>query len=196
MELQEVVRRRRMVRDFDDRPLSPELVERIIANGLRGPSAGFTQGTELLVLDGPAETGRYWAACLPPDRRVGFRWPGLLRAPLLVVPLAHPQAYFDRYAEADKGRPDNGRSGWPVPYWHVDAGFGALLMLLTAVDAGLGALFFGVFQPDAFRAEFGIPEAYVPLGAIAIGFRRPDQPSPSLARGRRPVPELVHRGRW
>ncbi|MGH9267973.1 MAG: nitroreductase family protein, partial [Acidimicrobiales bacterium] len=56
--------------------------------------------------------------------------------------------------------------------------------------------FFGVFRPDAFRAAFGIPDAYVPLGAIAIGFRRPDEPSSSLARGRRPVPELVHRGRW
>ncbi|MGH9190342.1 MAG: nitroreductase family protein [Acidimicrobiales bacterium] len=195
MEFQEVVRRRRMVRNFDDRPLSPELVERIIANGLRGPSAGFTQGTELLVLQGRAETGRYWAACLPPERRVGFRWAGLLRAPLLVVPLAHPQAYFDRYAEADKDRPAR-RSGWQVPYWHVDASFSTLLILLTAVDAGLGALFFGVFQPDAFRAEFGVPEAYVPLGAIAIGFRRPDEPSPSLARGRRPGADMVHRGRW
>jgi hypothetical protein len=34
-------------------------------------------------------------------------------------------------------------SHWPVPYWDIDAGMAALLMLLTAVD-GLGACFFGV----------------------------------------------------
>jgi hypothetical protein len=29
-------------------------------------------------------------------------------------------------------------------YWQIDTGFAALLVLLTAVDAGLGALFFGI----------------------------------------------------
>jgi nitroreductase len=45
MEFQDVVRGRRMVRNFEDRPVPPEAVERILANALRGPSAGFSQGT-------------------------------------------------------------------------------------------------------------------------------------------------------
>ena len=191
VELQNVVARRRMVRDFDDRPLSPEVVDRIIANALRSPSAGFTQGTELLVLEGPLETARYWDACLPSSQRASFRWQGLLRAPLLVVPLAHEQAYVDRYSE-----PDKGGMRWSVPYWYVDASFSAMLALLTAVDAGLGALFFTVAEPEAFRSAFDIPASYVPIGTIAIGCPRPHEPSPSLARGRRPTREVVHRGRW
>jgi nitroreductase len=194
MEFQDVVRRRRMVRNFDSRPLAPELVERVLANALQGPSAGFTQGTELLVLEGPEETGRYWDACFPVHRRAGFRWPGVLQAPLLVVPLASPQAYLDRYAEPDKGWIDRDRSRWPVAYWDVDAAFATLLALLTAVDEGLGALFFRVFQPDALRAEFAIPERLSPVGTIAIGHPLADEPSPSRARGRRPQSDVVHRG--
>ncbi|HEX7277483.1 MAG TPA: nitroreductase family protein [Acidimicrobiales bacterium] len=196
MEFQEVVRRRRMVRNFDSRPLAPELVDRIVANALAGPSAGFTQGTELLVLDGPEQTRRYWDACFPAQRRSGFRWPGILEAPLLLVPLASRQAYLDRYAEADKGWIDRDPSRWAVAYWDVDAGFAAMLALLTAVDLGLGAVFFRVFQPAAFRAEFGVPDRFSPIGAIAVGYPRPDEPSPSVARGRRPRAEVVHRGVW
>jgi nitroreductase len=196
MEFQDVVRRRRMVRNFDSRPLPPELVERILANAQRGPSAGFTQGAELLVLEGRAQTGRYWDACFPAHRRSGFRWPGILEAPLLIVPLGSRQAYLDRYAEPDKGWIDRDPDRWPVAYWDVDAGFAALLVLLTAVDCDLGAVLFRVFEPDALRAEFGIPDRFSPVGAIAIGYPQPDAPSPSVARGRRPSSEVVHRGGW
>ncbi len=196
MEFQEVVRRRRMVRNFDSRPLAPELVERILANAVRGPSAGFTQGTELLVLEGPEQTSRYWDACFPLERRSGFRWPGILRAPLLVVPLASREAYLDRYAEHDKGWIDRDPSRWPAPYWDVDAAFAALLVLLTAVDNGLGALFFTVHHAEALRAEFAVPDRFHPVGAVAVGHPLPDEASPSVARGRRPRAEIVHRGGW
>ena len=197
MEFQDVVRRRRMVRTFDDRPLPPEVVERILANGVRAPSAGFTQGSAFLVLQGTDETGRFWVACPPPEgSRARIRWPGVLRAPLVVVVLADEGAYRRRYAEDDKAASQLADGPWPVPYWHVDAGFAALLMLLTAVDAGLGALFFGVSDHDGLRREFGIPDDRVPVGAVAVGHRLPDEPSPSLRRGRRPLEDIVHRARW
>lgn len=185
-----------MVRNFDSRPLAAELIERVVANALHGPSAGFTQGVELLVLEGAEQTGRYWDACFPAHRRSGFRWPGVLQAPLLIVALASRDAYLDRYAEADKGWIDRDPSRWPVAYWDVDAGFAALLAMLTAVDEGLGALFFRVFEPDRLRAEFAVPDRFTPVGTVAIGHPLVDEPSPSLARGRRPKAETVHRGGW
>ena len=69
-------------------------------------------------------------------------------------------------------------------------------MLLTAVDAGLGTLFFGIFDTARFRRTFGVPPEYLPVGALAVGHPLPDEPSPSLKRGHRPVEEVVHRGRW
>ncbi len=199
MEFQEVVRRRRMVRNFDpDRPIPPPILDRILANALHAPSAGFSQGWAFLVLEGREETERFWSVTWAGNDRGSFRWQGLFDAPVLIVPMSHKQAYLDRYAEPDKGVTDKRESFWPVPFWDIDTGMASLLMLLTAVDAGLGALFFGVFPQhlDGVRAAFDVPAAYTPIGAIALGYRAPDDPSPSLSRGRRPVEAVVHRGRF
>lgn len=199
MEFQEVVRRRRMVRDYDpDRPVPAEVRERILANALRAPSAGFSQGWAFLVLDEPADLARFWSAAA--DSRGDDPWlAGLRRAPLLIIPFSHKQAYLDRYAADDKGWADRDEARWPVPYWDIDTGFASLLMLLTVVDAGLGACFFGV-PPGERTAEvkqaFHVPEEYTPIGVISVGYRAPDRRSPSLNRGRRPLGEVVHRGRW
>jgi nitroreductase len=119
-------------------------------------------------------------------------------APLIIVPHSNKGVYLDRYAEDDKGWADRDENRWPVPYWDIDTGFASLLMLLTAVDEGLGACFFGI-PPDrtaAYRAEFGVPAEYTPIGAVSVGYRAADHRSGSLKRGRRPVDEVVHRGQW
>jgi nitroreductase len=196
VEFQDVVRRRRMVRNFDGRPVPAETLERILANAQRAPSAGFSQGWAFLVLEGPQETACYWDAVLPPSRRHRFPWPGLLRAPVLIIALSNQQAYVQRYAERDKRRGRAESYEWPTPYWQIDTGFAVLLMLLTAVDAGLGALFFAVADITAFRTAFGVPEKFHPIGAVAIGYPLPDRRSTSLQRGRRPAESVIHRGRW
>ena len=81
----------------------------------------------------------FWAATSssePPDAVAGR----LMRAPALIVALSEKQIYLDRYAEPDKGWTDRAESRWPVPYWHIDTGMAALLILLGAVDDGLGEL--------------------------------------------------------
>jgi nitroreductase len=186
-----------MVRSFTDEPIDDTVVTRLLDVARRAPSAGHTQGTEFLVLRGPEETARYWDGALPRDRQPTFPWPGLPAAPLLVFPMSHRDAYLQRYAEADKGWTDRDPARWPVPYWDVDAGFAAMLLLLAAVDEGLGALFFGVFEGlETLRTEFGVPPAFTPVGCVAIGHPAADRPSRSLTRGRRPIGEVVHRGRW
>jgi nitroreductase len=198
MEFQDVVARRRMVRNYQDRPLPPGALDRMLANATRAPSAGFSQGWAFLVLQGRQETERFWEATFSGRSRGDFAWPGLFRAPAIVVALSHRDAYLDRYAEEDKGWSDRDERRWPVPYWHVDTGFAALLMLLTAVDAGLGASFFGIFpeQLTAFRNAFGVPTDHTPVGAITVGHPAPDRHSRSLQRGRRSQADVVHWGQW
>ena len=198
MQFQDVVRKRRMVRSFESTPLPREIVERLLANSQRAPSAGFSQGWAFLVLEGPDETCAYWDT-VGPDHRESFPWQDLYKAPLLIVCLSNRSAYLDRYAEPDKGRTDRSESSWPAPYWDIDTGMAALLILLTAVDAGLGALFFGIppHKHGRFREAFGVPPELHPIGTVAIGYPKPnDPPSPSLKRGHRPASEVIHRGRW
>ncbi|MDO9494998.1 MAG: nitroreductase family protein, partial [Nocardioides sp.] len=51
MEFQDVVRRRRMIRTYDDRPVDPAIVDRALDNATRAPSAGVSQGWAYLRLD-------------------------------------------------------------------------------------------------------------------------------------------------
>lgn len=192
MEFAQLLRVRRMTRSFDGEPIDPSLVESVLAACLRAPSAGFTQGVDLLVLEGPEQTARYWDASLPPDRRAAFQWPGLLRAPLLVVVLASEAAYRRRYAEADKAG-----EGFDVPWWTVDAAFVAMLLQLAAIDAGLGALFFQAHRTEALRTALGFPATFLPIGTVAVGHPDAGRLSSSAAgRLRRGLDEVVHRGAW
>ena len=188
-----------MVRRYDDRPVDPAVVERLLRNAVRAPSAGFSQGWAFLVLDTAADVARFWAATS--DEGASNRWlDGMRTAPLVVVPLSSKAAYLDRYAEADKGWVDREEHRWPVPYWHIDTGMAALLVLQTAVDLGLGACFFGIprEQVPGFCAEFGVPESHVPIGAVTVGHPDADAGAPGspARRARRPLEDVVHRGGW
>lgn len=200
MEFADVVARRRMVRNFRPDPLPGGLVDGLIAQAQRAPSAGNSQGWAFLLLEGP-DAARYWEVTLPVERRAGFPWPGLLAAPVLLLPCAHAAAYVARYGEADKARTGLGASAeaWGVPYWLVDTAMAAMTILHGAVDAGLGACFFGLFDHEAaVREAFGIPPSHQPIGTIALGYPAPEQRSSRSAatRARPPVAEVVHRGRW
>ena len=198
MEFSDVVRRRRMVRNYTEDPVDAAVVERMLANAVHAPSAGFSQGWAFLLLDNPDDVARFWSAATPPDGGTDPWSQGMRRAPVIIVPLSCKRAYLERYAEADKGWTDQEEGRWPVPYWHIDTGMASLLMLLTAVDEGLGACFFGIppEQIAAFREAFGVPEDHTPIGAITVGHRAEDRPSPSLRRGRRGLDEVAHRGHW
>jgi nitroreductase len=195
MDFQQVVQKRRMVRAFREEPLAREVVERILANGNRAPSAGFTQGYGFLVLEEAVDRARFWETVTTADHQPAAEE---VAAPLLVIPLACKIAYLDRYAEPDKGWTDRDEAHWPIPYWYIDTGFAALLMLLTAVDEGLGGLFFGL-PPEAtpvLRTVFGVPDDHEPIGVIAIGQPAPGGSTGSAWRGRRPLDQVVHRGHW
>jgi len=201
MEFQDVLRKRRMIRSFDDRPLPAEVVDRIVRNAQRAPSAGYSQGFEFLVLEAAPDRAAFWKATDSGDPRAArYRFPKMLHAPLLVVCLSDKQRYLERYAEPDKGWTDRDESRWPVPYWDIDTGFAALLMLLTAVDAGLGAVFFGIFPAfiPRFRSEFSVPERLMPIGVVAVGYPSADERPAGSARTRRrrSGAEVIHRGRY
>jgi nitroreductase len=198
MEFQEVVERRRMVRNYGEGEVAAEVIERIVRNALHAPSAGFSQGWAFLVLDERADVDRFWEATTPAGEGTDGWSTGMRRAPVVIVAMSCKDIYLDRYAEPDKGWTDRDESRWPVPYWDIDTGMAALLMLQTVTDEGLGACFFGVppEQIPGFKNAFSIPDEYQPIGVITIGTPANDKKSPSLKRGRRGIDEAVHRGTW
>lgn len=199
MELDDLLRRRRMVRAFTAEPLPEGTAARLVAAALRAPAAGSTDGRAFVALEGQVQTARYWDVTLPASRRSGFPWPGLLDAPLLLVCCCRPDAWVRRYAEPDKARTGLGAGpdAWPVPYWWVDTGFGAMLAQLAAIDDGLGSCFFGAFEHEgALLRELDVPEGWRIAGVLAVGHPAPDRPSRSAARARPSVDDVLHRGGW
>ncbi len=191
MEFQEVVRRRRMVRTFTAEPVPQESLDRILGNAVRGPSAGFSQGQSFLVLTDEADRKRFWSvagAAVAESSQT---------APLVIVPMSCKRVYLERYAQPDKGWTDMDEARWPVPFWHIDTGMAGLLILQTAVDEGLGAVYFGIV-PEAvapFRAAFGVPDDQEPIGAIAIGYDG-EADKRDLRSRRRDLSAVMHYGRW
>lgn len=194
MDLHDAIRARRMVRAFGPTPIDDAVLDRVLDAARRVPSAGNAQGVDLLVVDEPE---RYWSLTFPGGRD-GFRWQGLFHAPVLVIPVVDPDTYARRYGEPDKAATGLGAvDAWSVPYWWVDGGMAVQNLLLAAVDAGLGALFFGVFEHEpTVKAAFGIPDGHRIVGVVALGRPAPDEPGRSAARRRRTFDETVHRGRW
>jgi nitroreductase len=201
MELHETIRRRAMVRSFAGDPVDPAVVDRLLQAALRSPTAGNTGATAWLVLDGETQTAQYWEATTDKAwRRTSRRWDGLRRAPVLLLAYVSSDAYLARYAEKDKASSGLGvaTEAWAVPYWFGDAAFGVMAVLLAAVDAGLGACFFGNFRGEMTLATMlGVPDEWRLFGAVALGYADgADYPSPSLRRPHPPDEERIRRGRW
>lgn len=187
-----------MVRRFRRESLDPSLVDELIDLATRAPSAGKSQGWHFVVLEGE-QTKAFWRATLSAERRESFAWPGLLDAPVIILPFADPRLYLARYSESDKERTGLGASTdeWPAPYWTIDTSFAVMTLLLAATDRGLGALFFGVFDGEEnLREIISAPEHLLLLGAIALGW--PDEEprqGRSAARPRR-TSDVIKRGGW
>lgn len=193
-----------MVRSFSDQPVDPAALGRVLRAALRAPTAGHTRATAWVVLEGHAETRRYWEAVTTEEWRArSTRWAGLSRAPVALVSLTSPPAYVERYGEADKkssglGATGGGESAWPVPYWWGDAAFAVMHVLLAAVAQDLGACFLGNFRGEAALAhELGVPEGWRVFGTVLLG--HPDGQDRRSASLDRPGPSpaaRVHHGRW
>lgn len=183
-----------MVRKFTDEPVAEASLQRILRNALKGPSAGFSQGQGFLVLTGE-ELAKFWefGASWAPDT--------VTTAPVAIVPLSVKNAYLDRYARPDKGFAEGDDSWWRVPYWDVDTGMATMLILQTAVDEGLGAVFFGLAPENVERlhGEFGVPEDHDPIGVVALGHGAESGPSPGSSAttiARREFGDVIRFGHW
>ena len=199
MEFQQVVKKRKMIRSYTQEPIPQEKIDTILSNFFRGPSAGFSQGIELLVLKDGNDIKRYFDSIKNNEEikdGVLSKWNKMENAQLILIPIAHKDTYLERYARPDKGWTDKSESHWPVPFWLTDTAMASMITLLTAVDLELGALFVGLSEEAAVRKEFNIPDEYKPIGAILIGNPDVDPQSPSLKSGRRNKDQIIHYGNF
>jgi nitroreductase len=194
MEFGEVVRKRRMVRNYTSEPVDRAALDRIASSMLRIPSAGFTQGVSVVVVT-DAERRAAIADLAREDHYVaaGFE-PWISKAPAHIAVCVSEADYRRRYAEPDKGSVAEAEQDWTVPYWWVDGGAAMMLGLLAAVDEGLAAGFLGVHSVAGLTGVLGLPDDVLPIGVMTLGHPAADRRSGSLARGRRR--DRIHWESW
>lgn len=193
MQFGDLVDRRRMVRRYRPDPVTPEVVERIVDTARRGPSAGFTQGIDFVVVTDAELRAQVAQVCDEPAYLARGFEPWISVAPVHVVPCVRPVAYRRRYAEPDKAG-SRGPDGWSVPFWWVDGGAAIMLLLLAAVDEGLGAGMLDVADRDGLRGVLAIPVDVEPLALVTLGHAADVQPPSSGTR--RPRRDLAHQLHW
>lgn len=194
MEFTEILKRRRMVRHYTGEPVPRESVRRIVQTVRRAPSAGFSQGQRLLVVDDPG----LLKEISPPDEPGAEPWFGTSTVHIFV--LTREQDYHDRYTRDDKLQ-EGEEIAWTVPFWHVDAGAALMLVLLAAIDEGLAAGVYGIGdQQQKLRDVLGIPEDVVAVAGVTIGWPLPDpewsKRTSRTTQRRRELDEFVSWNRW
>jgi len=185
-----------MVRNFTEAQVDAQIIDRILNLARHAPSAGFTQGQSFVVVTRPDLKRAIADLCGEAEYVARGFHPFVSGAPVLIVPCTSEAAYHRRYQESDKINEDGTEIVWPVPYWFMDIGCAVMIALLAAIDEGLVAAFAGSKDLDRLRSLLNIPAEVTPVGVIALGYRAPDIPSPSLKRGRKLDQEYIHREHW
>ena len=199
MEFQELVRRRRMVRTFQPRPVPREAVLRVLEVARHAPSAGFSQGFDFVVLDAPKQIEWFVKTTAHPDFPEDDLTPEQT-PPCVVLAIPNKPAYLERYSRPDKARYGMQKAeAWPAPYWDIDTGMAVMLILLAALEEGLGALFFGIsWGEDVLLKELNVPDGCRPIGVIAIGYPHESEKfdASRFTARRRSLDSMVHLGGW
>lgn len=196
MEFTDTVLKRRMVRNFAEKPVDIEIIKRIVELTRHAPSAGFTQGQSFVVVTDVEKRKAIAETCEEAEYvKMGFA-PFISKAPVLLIPCTSELAYHRRYQQPDKVNADGSEIVWPVPYWFMDIGCAVMIALLAAVDEGLVCAFAGSKDLNALRSLLSMPAEVTPVGVIGVGYRAPDMPSPSLKRGRKPDTDYLHLEHW
>ena len=99
MDFYDLVNKRRMVRNFTDEPVAEETIERILEAAAHGPSAGFTQGQDFIVVTDVDMKRRLAQLCQEPEYVEGGFDPFISKAPVLIVPCTNEGAYHRRYQQ-------------------------------------------------------------------------------------------------
>jgi FMN reductase [NAD(P)H] len=184
-----------MVRHYRREPIPRETLERIAATVRRAPSAGFSQGQRLLVVDDPEVLA---------ELRLGGSEklePWFESAPAHVLVLTREADYHERYTKEDKLH-EGAEIAWPAPFWYVDAGAALMLVLLAAIDEGLAAGVYGVpvEEEPRWRALLGIPDELRIVAGATLGKPLPDpewsKVTSRATQRRRDLDELVRWNRW
>jgi len=172
METWDAVRARRNVRQYADRPIPREQLERILEAGRRAPSASNWQPWNFVVVTGRDQLGELAKVWPQGGRHIAGS-----AATIAIV----------------AGRAEDERQRDLLQY---DVGQATANMMVTATDLGIGSGHSAAADQEQAQRVLGFPEGYFAVYLIGLGYPA-DRPLQPLVRpDRRPFDDVVHWDRW
>lgn len=169
MDIFEALHKRRSVRQYTDKKVSPEILRILLDAAMAAPSAGNARPWQFVVVDDPAVLAR-----IPDINPYAGMAPG---APLGIIVCGDPQV--EKYPG----------------FWVQDCSAAVQNLLLAVTGLGMGAVWTGIYPLEervaGFRELLSLPESIVPMALVVIGHTdaRPDHKS-------RYEEQKVHHNQW
>jgi nitroreductase len=171
METWDAITSRRNVREFEDRPLAAEDLDRILEAGRRAPSSRNWQPWDFVVVTDREQLGRLSQV---------WRGAGHVAGSAATIALVLTDSDDPNVRERAK----------------FDLGQATMAMLIAAADLGIGSGHAGVGDQAQARAILGLPEDRAVAYLIDLGYPAGRPLAPIRRPDRRPLAEVVHRGGW
>jgi nitroreductase len=152
MDFDEIVKKRKMIREYQqDRQIPTDLINKLLRNAHRSPSAGHTQVQEFIIVIDSVTKRKLCQASLG-QHQVKY-------ASVLIVVCSNTSRSVNKY-----------RKRGTEFYSIIDGAFAAMIILLSAVNEGIGASFVGAFEDTEVRKILRLPVQVKPVGIIALGY--------------------------
>lgn len=152
MEFDQTVRKRKMVRQYKaNKPIPDSIIAKLMENAHTAPSAGHTQVQEYVIVKDSTIRLNLAEAALGQESVSG--------ASLLIVVCSNTSRSIGRYGKRGKDF-----------YSVIDGAFASMIILLSAVNEGIGACFVGAFEDDKVSKILGLPDHVKPIGIISLGY--------------------------
>jgi len=164
MDIYEVIKARRSVRVYEDRPVADELLERLLEAARWAPSASNLQPWKLVVV---RDSGRRRDLAVAARQQLF-----IAQAPVVIAAVALDPA---RLMPCD------------IPPYAVDAAIAVDHLTLAAAAEGLGTCWIGAFDQERVKSILGVPEDQRVVALLPLGYPA-DSPG---EKTRKPLAELV-----
>lgn len=165
----ELVRRRRSVRVYEDRPVEREKIITCVEAARLAPSAENVEPWRFVIIDDPELKERVAKEAFSGIYRP-TRWAA--RAPVLVAVLAKLDILANRLGAQVQG----------TNYYLIDIGIAGEHFVLQAQELGLGTCWIGWFNEKKARKALGIPRSYRLVCFISLGYPAKRTPKPKKRR--------------
>jgi len=166
----EIIRKRRSIRLYEEKPVEQEKLNRVLEAGRLAPSADNCQPWRFIVAINDEVKEKL---------RASYDEEWFVSAPVIIIGCAVPKEAWVRMDGQE--------------YWMVDVAIAMQNMILVATELGLGTCWIANFDEEAARKALKLPQSVRIVTMTPLGYPAEEK---RPVRNRKSLSEIVHYDSW